>query len=98
MSNGTQRIKIEDCFGLRHEIEFGVPKGSICARDARTAISELQSTSDKLLNWFEKNLPKANPEKCHLLLQNLQQKQRLEVSELNPVRWKHCWEFRSIQN
>ena len=37
------------------------------ARDTPTVISELQSTSEKLFNWFEKNL-KANPEKCHLLL------------------------------
>ena len=35
-----------------------------CARDTPT---ELQSTSEKLFNWLEKNL-KANPEKCHLLL------------------------------
>ena len=25
----TQRIKINDCFSLRHEIEYGVPQGSI---------------------------------------------------------------------
>ena len=39
-----------------------------CARDTLTVISELQSTSEKLFNWFEKNHLKANPEKCHLLL------------------------------
>ena len=39
-----------------------------CARDTPTVISELQSTSEKLFNWFEKNHLKANPEKCHLLL------------------------------
>ena len=39
-----------------------------CARDTPTVISELQSTSEKLFNWFEKNHLKTNPEKCHLLL------------------------------
>ena len=39
-----------------------------CARDTPTVISELQSTSEKLFNWFEKNYLKANPEKCHQLL------------------------------
>ena len=29
MSNRTQRIKINECFSLRHEIEYGVPHGSI---------------------------------------------------------------------
>ena len=29
MSNRTQRIKINDYFSLRHEIEYGVPQGSI---------------------------------------------------------------------
>ena len=29
MSNQTQRIKINDCFSLRHENEYGVPQGSI---------------------------------------------------------------------
>ena len=90
------RIKINDCFSFRHEIECGVPQGSIlgpllfnidlidlficenedvasysddtppytCARDT----PELQSTSEKLFNWFEKNRFKANPEKFHLLL------------------------------
>ena len=101
LNNRTQRIKINDCFSLRHEIEYGVPQSSIlgpllfnidlidlfficenddiasyaddttpytCARDTPTVISELQSTSEKLFNWFEKNHLKANPEKCHLLL------------------------------
>ena len=36
--------------------------------DTPTLISELQSTSEKLFKWFEKNYLKANPEKCHLLL------------------------------
>ena len=39
-----------------------------CATDTPTVISELQSTSEKLFDWFEKNHLKANPEKCHLLL------------------------------
>ena len=39
-----------------------------CARDTPTVISELQSTSEKLFNWFEKNHLKTNPEKYHLLL------------------------------
>ena len=39
-----------------------------CVRDSPTVISGLQSTSEKLFNWFEKNRLKANPEKCHLLL------------------------------
>ena len=39
-----------------------------CARDTPTVISELQSTSEKLFNWFEKNNLKANPEKRYLLL------------------------------
>ena len=39
-----------------------------CARDTPTVISEVQSTSEKLFNWIEKNLLKANPEKFHLLL------------------------------
>ena len=101
LSNGTQRIKINDCFSLRHKIEYAVPQGSIlrplvfsidlidlfficenddiasyagdttpytCTRDTPTVISELQSTSEKLFNWFEKNHLKANPEKCHLSL------------------------------
>ena len=42
-----------------------------CARDPRTVISEPQSTSEKLFDWFENNHLKINPEKCHLLL-NLQ--------------------------
>ena len=29
LNNRTQRIKINDCFSLRHEIEYGVPQGSI---------------------------------------------------------------------
>ena len=29
MSNRTQRIKINECFSLRHEIEYCVPHGSI---------------------------------------------------------------------
>ena len=29
LSNRTQRIKINDCFSLRNEIEYGVPQGSI---------------------------------------------------------------------
>ena len=29
LNNGTQRIKINDCFSLRHEIELGVPQSSI---------------------------------------------------------------------
>ena len=29
LSNRTQRIKINDCFSLRNEIESGVPQGSI---------------------------------------------------------------------
>ena len=29
LNNRTQRIKINDCFRLRHEIEYGVPQGSI---------------------------------------------------------------------
>ena len=29
LSNRTQRIKINDCFSLRHEIEYGVPQGSL---------------------------------------------------------------------
>ena len=101
LSNRTQRIKINDCFSLRNEIEYSVPQGSIvgpllfnidlidlfficenddiasyaddttpytCARDTSTVISELQSTSERLFNWFEKNHLKTNPEKCHLLL------------------------------
>ena len=138
LNNRTQRIKINYCFSLRHEIEHDVPQGSIlgpllfnidlidlfpvdtgrklnvhktfrrrpgrllnvlctfnlrpvsagfficgnddiasyaddatpyaCARDIPTVISVLQSTSDKLFNWFEKNHLQANPEKCHLLL------------------------------
>ena len=101
LSNRKQRIKINDCFSLRHEIEYGVPQGSILgpllfnidlivlfficekddnasyaddttpytrARDTPTVISELQSTSEKFFNWFEKNHLKANPEKYHLLL------------------------------
>ena len=101
MSNRTQRIKINDCFSLRNEIEYSVPQGSIvgpllfnidlidlfficenddiasyaddttpytCARDTSTVISELQSTSERLFNWFEKNHLKTNPENCHLLL------------------------------
>ena len=100
-SNRTQRIKINDCFSFRHEIECGMPQGSIlepllfnidlidffcicendditnyaddttpytCARDTLTVISELQSTSEKLFNWFEKNHLKANPETFLLLL------------------------------
>ena len=39
-----------------------------CARDTPTVISELQSTSEKLFYWFQKNHLKANPEKCHLLI------------------------------
>ena len=39
-----------------------------CARGTPTVISGLESTSEKLINWFEKNHLKANPEKCHLLL------------------------------
>ena len=40
LNNRTQRIKLNNCFSLRHQIEYGV-----------------------------------------------------KVSQLNPVRWKHCWEF-----
>ena len=40
LNNRTQRIKLNSCFSLRHQIEYGV-----------------------------------------------------KVSQLNPVRWKHCWEF-----
>ena len=29
MNNRTQRIKINDCFSLRHEIEYDVPQRSI---------------------------------------------------------------------
>ena len=29
LSNRPQRIKINDCFSLRNEIEYGVPQGSI---------------------------------------------------------------------
>ena len=93
LSNRTQRIKINDCFSLRNEIEYGPLLFNIdlidifficenddiasyaddttpytCARDTPTVISELQSTSEKLFHWFEKNHLKANPEKCHLLL------------------------------
>ena len=71
----------------------------ICTRDTPTVIFELQSTSEKLFNWFDKNHLKAYPEKCHLLLSLKSSiEKRLEVSQLNPVRWKHCWEFSSIQN
>ena len=38
------------------------------AADTPTVTSELQSTSEKLWNWFEKNHLKANLEKCHMLL------------------------------
>ena len=95
LSNRTQRIKINDCFSLRNEIEYGVPQGSIlgpllfnidlidlfficenddiasyaddatsytCERDTPTVISDLQSNSEKLFNWFEKNHLKTNPE------------------------------------
>ena len=101
LSNQTRRIKINDCFSLRHEMEYCVPQGSIlapllfnidltdlfficenddiasyahdttpytCARDTLIVISELQSTSEKLFNWFKKNHLEANPEKCYLLL------------------------------
>ena len=29
LNNRTQGIKVNDCFSLRHEIEYGVPQGSI---------------------------------------------------------------------
>ena len=38
------------------------------AADTPTVTSELQSTSEKLWNWFEKNYLKANLEKCNMLL------------------------------
>ena len=70
-----------------------------CARDIPTVISELKSTSVKLFNWFEKNNLKANPEKRDLLLSSkFSIETKIGVSQLNPVRWKHCWEYRSIQN
>ena len=38
------------------------------ARDTPTVICELQSTSEKLFSWFEKNHLTANPEKFYVLL------------------------------
>ena len=43
-------------------------KLNMVCRKFLSVISKLQSTSEKLLNWFENNHLKANPEKYHLLL------------------------------
>ena len=70
-----------------------------CARDTPTVISKLQSTSEKIVNWFGKNHLNANAEKCHLLLSS---KSSIETKiggvSVKSTQMKHCWEYRSIQN
>ena len=67
------------------------------ARDNPIVISWLQSTSEKLFSWFEKNHLKANPGKCHLLLSSKPSiETKIRGVSVKSSKMEHYWEFRSI--
>ena len=108
-----QRVRVNNLYGLRQNILFGVPQGSILGlllfntfltdlvfTSSNTEIanyidnttpyavsdniygwlSSLEKSSKDLLKWFDDNLKKRNPDKCHLLLSSCE-KIKMEIGE-----------------